>query len=119
MDGTGAAARLNYHQGVAADGAGNLFIADTDNDTIRKLVVATGAVTTLAGAAGLAGSTDGTGAAARFDNPQGLALDGAGNLNGDSGYTYIRWSTATCRNWSHEYPIRSAGRHAFSARSAA
>jgi len=47
--------------GVATDNAGNLFIADTDNHTIRKVVAATGAVTTLAGLAGVSGSADGTG----------------------------------------------------------
>ena len=43
-------------------------------------MVATGAVTTLAGTAGMSGSTDDTGAAARFNVPYGLAADGAGNL---------------------------------------
>jgi hypothetical protein len=79
-DGTGAAARFGFSYGVAVDGAGNLFVADTMNNTIRKVVVATGAVTTLAGTAGMFGSTDGTGAAARFFDPSGVAVDGAGNL---------------------------------------
>ena len=65
---------------MAADGAGNLYVADNANNTIRKVVVATGVVTTLAGTAGMAGSTDGTGAAARFNSPCGVAVDGAGNL---------------------------------------
>ena len=79
-DGTGAAARFNLPFGVAVDGAGNLYVADSNNHTIRKVVVATGVVTTLAGTAGMSGSTDGTGAAARFNNPYGVAVDGAGNL---------------------------------------
>jgi hypothetical protein len=80
VDGTGAAARFTRPYGLVTDGAGNLFVADTDNHTIRKIVIATGAVTTFVGAAGEAGATDGTGAAARFDSPVGVASDGAGNL---------------------------------------
>jgi sugar lactone lactonase YvrE len=79
-DGVGAAAQFNSPQGITADGAGNLYVADTDNDTIRKIVVATGQVTTVAGSPGVFGSADGVGAAAQFGNPVGLALDGAGNL---------------------------------------
>jgi hypothetical protein len=79
-DGTGAAARFYGPHGVAADGAGNLYVADFGNNTIRKVVVATGVVTTLAGTAGMTGSSDGTGTAARFNGPESLAVDGAGNL---------------------------------------
>jgi hypothetical protein len=79
-DGTGSAARFNDPYGVAADGAGNLYVADTGSHTIRAIVLATGAVTTLAGTAGQLGSADGTGPAARFSSPAGVASDGAGNL---------------------------------------
>jgi DNA-binding beta-propeller fold protein YncE len=75
-DGTGAAAQFYYPYGIATDGT-NLYVADTYNNTIRKIVTATGAVTTLAGAAGIIGSTDGTGAAARFYYPVGMTSDGA------------------------------------------
>jgi hypothetical protein len=69
----------------------NLYIADSSNDTIRKMVVATGAVTTLAGTAGLYGSTDGVGPAARFNGPAGVVLDGAGYLYVvDTGNSTIR-----------------------------
>ena len=78
-DGTGAAARFNKPAGVAVDGAGNVFVADRDNHTIRKITPA-GVVTTLAGTAGSAGSADGTGAAARFSRPTSVAVDGAGNV---------------------------------------
>jgi len=74
-DGTGAAARFNWPQGLMMAG-GNLYVSDTENHTIRKVVIATGVVTTLAGTAGLSGSTDGTGAAARFNHPEGLSTDG-------------------------------------------
>jgi sugar lactone lactonase YvrE len=79
VDGTGAAARFYDPTSVALDSAGNIYVADYDNHTIRK-VTAGGVVTTMAGSAGAAGSADGTGAAARFNNPGGVAVDGAGNV---------------------------------------
>ena len=78
-DGTGASARFNYPSGVAADTAGNIYVADSGNNTVRK-VTSTGVVTTLAGTAGTRGSLDGTGSAARFNNPTGLALGSSGEL---------------------------------------
>ncbi len=90
-DGTGAGARFSSPWGIASDGAGNLFVADSGNHTIRKVVIATGKVTTLAGSAGEIGSTDGTGAEARFNSPGALASDGAGNLFvADGGNSTIR-----------------------------
>lgn len=79
-DGTGTAATFNQPLGVALDGSGNLFVADANNHLIRKVLVATGAVTTVAGTAGKPGLLDGTGTAAKFRAPTGLALDAAGNL---------------------------------------
>jgi hypothetical protein len=78
-DGTGAAAQFNQPSSVAVDGAGNVYVADSSNDTIRKMSPA-GVVTTLAGSPGQRGSADGTGSAARFNSPQGVAVDGAGNV---------------------------------------
>ena len=78
-DGTGSAARFNSAYGVAVDSAGNVYVADTGNDTIRKITPA-GVVTTLAGTAGQFGSADGTGSAARFEFPEGVAVDSAGNV---------------------------------------
>src|ERR1043165_1458594 len=67
-DGTGSAARFNKPFGVVADTAGNVYVADAGNQTIRK-VTPTQVVTTLAGVAGSPGSADGTGSDARFYYP--------------------------------------------------
>lgn len=89
-DGTGAAARFSSPEGVATDSAGNVYVADSANNTIRKITPA-GVVTTLGGTAGMTGSTDGVGAAARFSFPEGVAADGAGNLYvADTGNDLIR-----------------------------
>jgi sugar lactone lactonase YvrE len=78
-DGSGAAARFFNPIGMAIDSAGTLYVADAVNSTIRKITPA-GMVSTLAGSAGLTGSADGSGAAARFNTPYGVAIDGARNL---------------------------------------
>jgi len=76
--------------GVAFDSAGNLYVTDTSNNTIRKITVA-GQVTTLAGLAGVPGSTDGVGAAARLWGPKGIILDNSGNVYvSDEGNETIR-----------------------------
>jgi sugar lactone lactonase YvrE len=78
-DGTGGAARFNLPQGVAVDSASKVYVADTSNNTIRK-ITPTGNVTTLAGSPGVSGTSDGTGSTVRFDGPRGLTVDNAGNL---------------------------------------
>ena len=78
-DGTGSAARFDTPRSLVVDAAGNLYVADTFNDTIRKITPA-GVVSTLAGLAGSGGAADGTGSAARFSSPHGLAIDAAGNV---------------------------------------
>ena len=85
------AAQLNYPQGLALDGAGNLYIADSGNGRIRR-VDASGAIRTIAGTGEEGSSGDGGPAiAAQLNYPQGLALDGAGNLYiADSGNGRIR-----------------------------
>ena len=72
-DGTGTAARFNKPTDIAIDAAGNLYVTEYDNFTIRKITSA-GVVTTLAGTAGSDGTTDATGAAARFGGPYGVAI---------------------------------------------
>ena len=74
LDGFGSAARFTFPRGLAVDGHGNLFVADTGNSTIRKIDPA-GMVTTLAGQAGEHGHQDGHGSTARFDSPTGIAVD--------------------------------------------
>jgi sugar lactone lactonase YvrE len=79
--GPGPAAQMNQPASLAVDGAGNVFIADTQNHAIRRLDAKTGILTTVAGdgTRGFAGD-GGPAAKARLDLPIGLGLDGAGNL---------------------------------------
>jgi sugar lactone lactonase YvrE len=79
-DGAGSSARFDSPSDVAADSSGNVYVADTDNHTIREVAPSTGAVTTLAGLAGTSGSTDGLGSAVRFFHPTGIAVDSSSNL---------------------------------------
>lgn len=94
-DGTGSAARFNTPGGLTIDAAGNLYVADTMNCTIRKITPAS-VVTTLAGALGVPGSADGTGSAASFLYPRAIAADAAGNLYvADSDNATVRKVTPT------------------------
>jgi len=93
-DGMGGAALFNYPSGVAVDSMGNIYVADSGNNTIRK-VTSSGMVTTLAGTAGLSGITDGMGGAALFNYPSGVAVDSMGNVYvADSGNNTIRKVTS-------------------------
>ena len=78
-NGAGSVARFSGPEGLAVDAAGNVYVADSGNHLIRK-IAAGGLVSTIAGAAGIAGSADGQGGAARFNMPLGIAVDGNGNL---------------------------------------
>src|SRR5262249_41323494 len=81
-DGIGTTARFNRPSGMSMDSADNLYVADSYNNTIRKLtLVGTNwFVTTLGGMPGFYGTADGTGSTARFSNPNGVAVDDAGNI---------------------------------------
>ncbi|MDR1850253.1 MAG: SMP-30/gluconolactonase/LRE family protein, partial [Zoogloeaceae bacterium] len=87
-DGKGSKARFFWPSGIAVDAAGNLYVADTDNQRIRK-VTPDGVVTTLAGS-GEKGFADGEGSAARFCRPRGIAIDAEGNLYVADGNHRIR-----------------------------
>ena len=91
-NGPATAAELNGPNGVAVDSAGDLFIADTDNNAVREVVKATGDIITVAGngTAGYSGD-DGPATAAELDNPIGVAVDSAGDLFiADSGNNVVR-----------------------------
>lgn len=75
VDATGTTARLNYPDGLATDGT-NLYVGECGNHTVRKVVLATGVVTTLAGSSVTSGHADGVGTAATFNNPCGITSDG-------------------------------------------
>ncbi len=89
VDGTVGIAQFSYLSGVAIDGSGFVYVADTVNHSIRK-ITPTGVVSTLAGT-GTAGFVDGTGNVAQFDGPGGVAVDGSGFVYvADNGNRRIR-----------------------------
>jgi sugar lactone lactonase YvrE len=89
-DGRGSEAQFAAPRGLAVDHGGNVFVADADNDTIRR-ITPDGTVTTFAGKTGEAGLVDGRGSAARFKQPRALAVDDDGNLFvADTGNAAIR-----------------------------
>ncbi|HTQ27514.1 MAG TPA: NHL repeat-containing protein [Puia sp.] len=82
-------ASFNGPRGVAVDANGNVYVADQNNNMIRK-ISPTGEVTTLAGN-GTKGSSNGVGTSATFAQPEGIAVDGSGNLYvADFGNNMIR-----------------------------
>ncbi len=87
-DGTGAAAKFFTPEGITTDGT-NLYVADTGSHKIRKVVIASGVVTTLAGS-GTGSSVDGTGTSASFSSPMGITTDGTSLYVADAGSYKIR-----------------------------
>ena len=76
-DGTGSSAQFNSPDSVAVDSSGTVYVADLVNHRIRK-ITSSGVVTTLAGSS--SGFADGTGSAAQFNNPAGVAVDSSGTV---------------------------------------
>ncbi len=74
QDGTLQQAAFNNPQGLALDSSGNLWVADSGNNTIRRIKIASGMVETIAGSPGASGTTDGSGNQARFSSPLGIAV---------------------------------------------
>jgi sugar lactone lactonase YvrE len=77
-DGAGTNAQFSSLEGVTVDASGNVYVADTPNQRIRK-ITPSGTVSTLAGSA-TAGFADGSGTAAQFNRPTGVAVDASGNV---------------------------------------
>ena len=88
QNGPGSAAMFKMPFGITTDGK-NLFVADTGNDKIRKIIIETGVVSTLAGS-GAVGATDGKGEAASFNGPEGITTDGENLYIADTHNSLIR-----------------------------
>lgn len=88
VNGPALAASFYSPYGIAVDGNGNLYVSELDN--VIRMISTSGMVSTLAGS-GQPGSTNGTGAAASFNQPAGIAVDAAGNVYvADAGNNLIR-----------------------------
>lgn len=110
LDGLNSNAQFLSPAGVAVDGAGNVYIADQDNNAIRKITPlgANWVVTTIAG--GTQGSLDGTNAGAQFFGPSGIALDSSGTLYVTDQYnSTLRQITPVGANWVVSTIAGSAG----------
>ncbi len=107
-DGPSTNATFHNPNAIATDGAGNLYVTDAGNNEIRELVISTGAVTTVAGSP-TAGSTDGTGAAAQFLTPSGIAYAGGYLYVADAGNNEIRQVTPSTGNTVTVYGSTTPG----------
>jgi hypothetical protein len=98
-DGSAATAQFFAPQGVAVDPEGNVYVADSDNSTIRE-ISAGGQVTTIAGQAGTPGYLDGTSTNALFFLPKSVVMDTSGNLYVvDTFNDVVRKLTFSSGNW--------------------
>jgi sugar lactone lactonase YvrE len=106
VDGPGASASFFAPSGLALNSAGTeLYVADLLNSTIRQITVPTAVVSTWAGTPSISGSADGTGNAACFFGPEGVALNSAGTVlyvadTGNSTIRQITPSTAAVTTWT-------------------
>lgn len=99
MDGVGRSARFNGPIAVAVNQAGDVFVSDSGNHTIRK-ISSSGVVATVAGDGGVAGTADGINNNSRLNTPLGVAVDGAGNLYvQDCGNNTIRKVSPVGMDW--------------------
>ena len=96
--GVGASARFNNPAGIVLDGKGNLYVADQSNNTIREVVLATGAVTTIAGTPGVAGYLDGTGSGILFSAPGAIASSTL-ITGGNNSYSTSISASASSARW--------------------
>jgi sugar lactone lactonase YvrE len=111
-DGTNSDARFGVPWGITVDGAGNLYVADTGNLAIRKIVpIGTNwVVTTIAGLPGSVGAVDGTNSDARFIQPLQIAIDSEGNLYvADENNEAIRKIAPVGTNWVVTTPCGCLG----------
>jgi len=102
-DGTNNSARFHSPYGIAVDSATNLYVADTGNNTVRKIapIGTNWVVTTLAGSPGSSGSANGSNSVARFNNPSAVAVDSTGLLYvADFANSCIRKITQIGTNWA-------------------
>ena len=102
LDGTNNSAQFSGPTGIAVDKSGNLFVADQYNSTIRLITVSgtNWVVSTIAGTAGMSGNLNGANGGARFSNPTGVAVDGAGNIFvADEADNAIRKITPVGTDW--------------------
>lgn len=79
LDGTGSSAKFNSPYGITVDSGGYLYVGDTNNNRIRKVIASTGVAVTLAGS-GVQGYQDGSATTATFHSPRQLAVDSRGNV---------------------------------------
>ena len=103
-DGTNLVAFFNGPAATAVDASGNVYVADTENHTIRKLALLSGTAnwvtTTIAGTPGISGNADGMNGAALFNGPDGLAVDSSGHIFvADANNNTIRKVTPQGTNW--------------------
>jgi sugar lactone lactonase YvrE len=89
-DASGTDAKFNNPYGITSDEAGNLYVTDYTTSTIRKIVISSGYVTTLAGSSGTTGTTDAVGTSALFNKPKGITYYNHYLYVADTGNNAIR-----------------------------